>query len=322
MTAHAGARALTMPEAAAEIVGEQARVLRGARRGARAGDADAVHDMRVASRRIRAALRIFEPCLVAPRGLRRRVRKLAGALGDVRDLDVMAALLSHQRPDRLGAAERRRLEDLVFALGKDRERARRRLAQRLAGDRFRALARRLERLARHPEVREGPEADAPAGRGLDEAVTRLAEAIARQPAMAEVAPDAEALHALRIAFKRLRYALEFHAGAGGLAYDTELAIARGMQDCLGELHDTDVLLARLADGGGAFAGPWPHLVRQLETARLALLRRFAVLRKRWRARTAEAPVEPAEPRFVALEPAAVQLRLITGGKQIASAMIR
>jgi CHAD domain-containing protein len=64
-------------------------------------DADAVHDMRVASRRLRAALEIFQD-VFAPkqyRTLRRDVKRVADALGSVRDLDVLEERL---RDDRRG----------------------------------------------------------------------------------------------------------------------------------------------------------------------------------------------------------------------------
>jgi len=308
-----------MREAAAAILAEQAGELKRCRRGARAGDVDAVHDTRVATRRIRAALRVFGASRRRRRALRRRLRKLATALGRVRDLDVMTGLLERQQLHRLGAAELGRVRGLLDALRRRRRRALQRLRARLTRARVRAVRRRIGAVARRG--RAGTRAE-PAGRGLETAVTSLADAVAREPAMLEVAPDAAATHRLRIAFKRLRYALEFHAGAGDLAFEAELRIARAMQDCLGELHDTDLLLARLEEGAGPFAGPWPQLLARLRASRLGLLRRFAVLRTRWRARTAEPPVEVEEPRFVALEPAAVQLRLVTGSRQIASAMIR
>lgn len=59
--------------------------------GVRKGDdVEAVHDMRVATRRMRSVLRIFSPYYERKKvkALVRRLRKVAGALGEVRDLDV------------------------------------------------------------------------------------------------------------------------------------------------------------------------------------------------------------------------------------------
>jgi CHAD domain-containing protein len=65
-------------------------------------DADAVHDMRVASRRLRAALEIFQD-VFAPKqyqALRRDVKRVADALGGVRDLDVLEERLREDRKNR------------------------------------------------------------------------------------------------------------------------------------------------------------------------------------------------------------------------------
>jgi len=67
--------------------------------------AEAVHDMRVASRRVRAALELFED--VFPRrqftAMLRDVKTLADSLGSVRDLDVMIERLEKSRRSRIGA---------------------------------------------------------------------------------------------------------------------------------------------------------------------------------------------------------------------------
>src|SRR5437763_7581123 len=64
-------------------------------------DIERVHDMRVASRRLRAALEIFEPCFPknAHRPVLKEVKALADALGERRDRDV-----HHEEPDRIAAS--------------------------------------------------------------------------------------------------------------------------------------------------------------------------------------------------------------------------
>src|SRR2546423_3425413 len=81
--------------------------------GVRAGDPDAVHDMRVATRRSRSTLRTFRP-LFDPtvQRLRDELRWLGQALGQVRDGDVMAA--------RLAAALAAQPPELVVGPGADR----------------------------------------------------------------------------------------------------------------------------------------------------------------------------------------------------------
>src|SRR6185436_9663347 len=112
-----------------------------------------------------------------------------------------------------------------------------------------------------------------------------------------------ALHRLRIAFKRLRYALDLHAATCGMAYDVERRMAAEMQDVLGEIHDRDLALAWLAGTRKPWAGRWPGLTARLQAERTRLMRRFRRLRREWVTRTRPEPaVAPVEaPRFVNLE---------------------
>jgi CHAD domain-containing protein len=77
------------------VRGRLADFVRELRRLERSPDPDAIHDVRVASRRLRAALRHLEPCFRKrdARSLRAAVRKLARLLGEARDLDILMANL-------------------------------------------------------------------------------------------------------------------------------------------------------------------------------------------------------------------------------------
>jgi CHAD domain-containing protein len=90
------------------------------------GDADAevVHDARVASRRLRAALDVSTGALPRSRSkpLRGAVSKVAGALGEVRDADVQLAFLATQR-DEVSARERRGVDRLIARVTRRREAA-------------------------------------------------------------------------------------------------------------------------------------------------------------------------------------------------------
>ncbi len=316
----APAAPLTVRQAIAEVVAEQTRELgRQCRRAKKGTDPEATHQARVATRRLRAALRVFRKQLVVPGRIGKGLRRLAGRLGAVRDRDVLIALVTARHLAALRGEERERLEAVVAKWSAARDRARKRLAAELGRGRYRRLVAALERLAARPRSAGDP--DALAARVLADAVAAQADALALFPAMRAAAPTPADLHALRIGFKRLRYTLDFHAAACGLAYDVERRLARQMQDVLGEIHDRDLLLDRLGRGAGAYAGPWPTLLGRLAAERQSLMRRFLRLRRQWRART-DTPDEPApESRFVNLEPAPVTLRLVAGGKNVASTMV-
>jgi CHAD domain-containing protein len=312
---------LTAFEAAVRVVDEQLRELkRHGRKLRKRMDGAAVHEMRVATRRLRTAFRALQQEVRAPHGLRERLGWFAGKLGAVRDDDVILTLLRVPKLPGGDAAERGRLTRLVRRLAARQEKHGRRLVRAMARGRYRRMLGQLEGFAAAAAARHD---GAMASRVLAEVCERLGEAILRSPGMTAEAPEAEALHALRIEFKRLRYALDFHAAACGLAYDVERRLAREMQDVLGEVHDRDLLRGWLAGGEGMFRGPWPALEARLAAERARALRRFLRLRRAWLSLTREEPaVAPLEPpRFVNLEVQPVTLRLVRGAKRVASSSV-
>lgn len=103
--------------------------------GVRAGDVEAVHDMRVAGRRMRVALSNFAVCCrpEVRRTIRARLGRLADALGAVRDLDVMIAALK-KRNSALNAEQGQYIRGLIRRLQARRLRRRRQLLNYLRGD--------------------------------------------------------------------------------------------------------------------------------------------------------------------------------------------
>lgn len=110
-------------------------------------DVERVHDMRVATRRLRAALELFEACFPPKRWRKalKRVRALADALGERRDVDVELELLEGLE-GHLALDDRRAFEDLVGALRARQLEANDHLAAFVTRKRLRKLKRRLHRL--------------------------------------------------------------------------------------------------------------------------------------------------------------------------------
>jgi CHAD domain-containing protein len=110
---------------------------------------DRLHDMRVATRRLRAALEVFAVCFPRKRHRKalKKVKTLAGALGERRDRDVELEFLTRFAAE-APAADREPLAARIGALREEQQRANEDLAPHLEQERLDELRRRLEKLAR------------------------------------------------------------------------------------------------------------------------------------------------------------------------------
>ncbi|MBI5489616.1 MAG: CHAD domain-containing protein [Deltaproteobacteria bacterium] len=222
-------------------------------RGVRlAQDPECIHKMRVAGRRLRAALMIFEDALGKPaRNVRKAVRDITRALGEARDRDVQLELVEEVATSWRGGREQPGLARLLLRLRQARRRAQAGVARALddleGSKPWADLARGLRRTWVRAETPDatGPGPGPTVCRHALQIVVPLAEdLLARDPLVRD--PDAvEALHAMRIAAKRLRYALEAFQPAFAGDLDDPVAAAKKLQEVLGELHDCDVWLAFL-----------------------------------------------------------------------------
>jgi CHAD domain-containing protein/CYTH domain-containing protein len=205
-------------------------------------DVEALHDLRVALRRLRSHLRAYSDELKgsAGRSARRRLRRLARATGASRDAEVHLMWLQGEEPT-LGSRQRPGLKRLVTQLQMEKDAADANLGEAMARSFARTTHRLGERLATydvtvhvHRGVDETPFATVAAAR-MDAAAGELQSAIARIGGAA----DEEAAHRARIAGKRLRYLLE-PLRASIDAIPPLVASLKDLQDSLGDLHDSHV----------------------------------------------------------------------------------
>lgn len=263
----------------------------------RLGDAEAVHKMRVATRRLRSTLRTFAPLLDASEGdldrLHDEIKWLTGLLGEVRDGDVMserlADLLAAEPPELVVGPVPARIAQLLSART---EGARRRLVAGLDSQRYITLLNDLDALLA---------AVSGSGRVAKRELRRLAHrAVRRADRRLAAAEDAgesrdERLHEARKAYKRARYAAELATPVAGPAAATFADLITDLQDVLGAHQDAivtadllrDYGMRAFADGENAFTYGLLH-ARQAEHGRAALaalggVRRRASRRKvrRW-----------------------------------------
>ncbi len=135
-------------EAAAKIVSVRAEELAEHAHGVLdTGDIERVHDMRVTTRRLRAALEIFEPCFPAGQydQALREVKRLADALGERRDRDVAIAVL-HNFNDQMAAPDRRGVASLIEQFRGEQVTANEELTPLVSEENLRSLRESMEDL--------------------------------------------------------------------------------------------------------------------------------------------------------------------------------
>jgi CHAD domain-containing protein len=226
----------------------QRDAVRGTEAGVRNGDADAVHDMRVATRRLRSTLRSFRSVLRPWQPLRDELKWLATALGDVRDGDVMGRRLADavaaQPPELVVGPVAARLAQWQ---ADETARARERLVAALDSPRYRTLLEGLDELAG-----SGPTRRAGKGR-LRQAARKALRRADRRLGSVEGAvgrPDgAERLHEGRKAYKRARYAVEVLLPVAGKPASRLRKRLKDLQDVLGAHQDAVVISGRLREQG-------------------------------------------------------------------------
>jgi len=198
-------------------------------------DPEDVHQLRVATRRARAYLRVARPLLdeTWSEPLREELGWLGRSLGPVRDLDV---LLDRLRSDTaaLGEADSVAVAPLLAKLEAQRESLQADVLDALGSDRYRVLLAALEEASRTPHAVAVD--DPPSLEELAAVEAAKLRKLARR--IEPDSPDTE-LHVVRIRAKRVRYAGEL------LGEKKIVECAKGVQDVLGEHQDAVVAEERL-----------------------------------------------------------------------------
>ncbi len=221
----------------AQLLARRAAALKRHLAGALDGDAHGVHQARVASRRLREAVPVLSSGVKGTKSKKARgkIRRLTRALGSVRELDVTLQIL-----DQLAAGEtlpRLALEDVRAHVVAQRDERRTTMLKRLGQVNTEKLDRRLAFVAETLAQSDSQEWRNALGSRLLKRQKALRSAIVDAGQM--YAP--EKLHQVRIASKKLRYAMELAIDAGFKAGAAPLRIVKRAQDTLGRLHDLQVL---------------------------------------------------------------------------------
>jgi CHAD domain-containing protein len=204
-------------------------------------DPEGVHSMRVASRRLRSALRDFMPYVRkhALSSALKSLKEIADALGEVRDQDV-AILALEKLETHTPAHSSSTLKQFIDASKEKRQQSREKLISILEADHLHQLEMSFiagveeatSQQDRDPEVTFLQMSHSVILGRLKE-LEKLSEGLFRPF-------EVETLHEMRIAAKRLRYAIELFQQCQGRSVATYAKRAARIQTALGDLHDCDV----------------------------------------------------------------------------------
>jgi CHAD domain-containing protein len=300
--------AIAVTDAALVAVAQRRMVLKDARkRFLSAPEPDALHDLRVAVRRLRAAIGLFGPAIVLPRRSREdRLQRLGRRLSRLRDVDVVRGALASDEAVAAGVAPA-----LSERLAAKRLTAAARAERMLRRERTKRLLRGLTGWERRP--RFAMATDQVIGDVLPQRLQERAEAFAEHPGWAlklrrdgdgrledaEKALDRDGLHdvlhELRRRAKRVRYELEIAGPLLGRDEAPAVSYLRDIQDALGELQDVRVIEAALdrLDLAQRPGEPFRHWLRD---RRYRALERWRRLRRKRGSPVTAFAADPALPR--------------------------
>ena len=211
------------------------------------GGIEPVHRMRVASRRLRAALSFFK--IILPRQKaklwKKEISKIGQALGRAREIDVHIAFLQAAKHKLKNDCYIVNTEAVIKSMEKQRMRAQIQIERELAG---------FETEKNLPGLKVCLyELSSGAHRHLNDRfyLHKRSAIQKRLDKLLEFSPyvfkpqSIHKLHQMRIAAKNLRYTLEIIRPWYGIRIDKYIRASRGIQDVLGDVHELDVLMEAL-----------------------------------------------------------------------------
>jgi CHAD domain-containing protein len=242
------------------------------------GDERAVHQARVATRRLREALPVLGAGLPRKRvrKLRRRMRKLTRLFGAVRERDVALKMLDDRQVG--GSVDTPGAEKIRTLVCDGRNAARNQLLDTLDVQR---VARWMGDVKTFEDELDQPAMQADTGWQivLAQRLLRSTERLRHAINDAGMLFVSDRLHAVRVALKKLRYAVELAAELSASKLDATLEELKSGQDTLGELHDVDMLMcyttsALEAETDGHIHAALEALLAKLEAERHELHARY------------------------------------------------
>ena len=261
-----------------------------------AKDIEFIHRMRVASRRIRSCLPLFEECFPPKKykQWRKEIRNITRALREARDADVQIAFLKTYTGTLNEESLRPGAQRFLLRLRQRRERTQPRVIKAIDGLLESGVVENMEKSCR--KMRKGScNADVNSLEIYEKAIvlitSRLDEIFVHE-ASVYIPENIKEHHAMRIAVKRLRYTMEAFSSLYEGELENQIAVCKKLQDMLGDLHDCDVWMDYLPqfmvderaysldyfghdDSFGFFEPGLLHLQQYLRERRCATYEEFA-----------------------------------------------
>lgn len=204
-------------------------------------DIECVHKSRVATRRMRSALRLFKKAIPVRerKTISMDLKWLGSLLGAVRDIDVFLLNMPRLKlPRRISDEDKRLLNSLIV---KRREEPLKKLIETFNTPRYKRLDKHIERFSHSPVSKRG-KGDSFEHKYVYEIapvlINEKLDAALKDGRIAIKKGKLKTFHCLRIRMKRFRYALEFMAAAYGGTLDPVIKKTEEIQDRLGEIQDT------------------------------------------------------------------------------------
>jgi len=216
--------------------------------GIRRNDVECVHQARVASRRLRAALRVFEECFPTRkvRKWRKEIRRVTQGLGAARDKDVQIAFAVGVAAEMRGTDRKNRpgIERWLLRLRQEREALQPAVLAEVdrleASPALAALRARVERTRTSLRRRGTPVQSEYAFRRSGRQIRKRLKELLKLRSCLDDTEAQEEHHQMRIAAKRLRYTLEICNPACGNRLGDVVKIVKTLQTVLGDIRDCDV----------------------------------------------------------------------------------
>jgi CHAD domain-containing protein len=271
-------------------------------------DPEALHQMRVGMRRLRTAISRFNPAVNLPKSSSdKNISKIANHLGCLRDLDVLKETLENIYLPQLTVKEKKILKKVIKNLQEQRKEAVKVVDEILKHDHYLSLKESLNNWLETPTYKPLASLDIfqvlpdlllpevsifllhPAwmsGTEIIDSKIQVINQLDSKQVELFLKRDEENLHSLRKQTKRLRYQMELFSELYGESYGSHLAETKRIQEILGSLQDSSVLIQWLknlfeTDFEIDFEVQLPTLLQILRENRYQLWQEWQTLQMRY-----------------------------------------